>query len=179
MAEGRYAMIKKKLFFVDAETDGLYGAFLSIAVIVTDYEGNELERYYWGIDPERLEVKSEWVKKNVLPIMGTYKICQDEDELLENFWQVWEKYKRDAYAIADVGFPVETALFRQCVLRDIEKRQMDGPFPLIDLSNILLAKGINPLIDRMELAEKKEKPMHNALTDVEISIGIWRKIWQK
>lgn len=32
------ARMKKKLFFVDAETDGLYGTFLSIAVIVTDKE---------------------------------------------------------------------------------------------------------------------------------------------
>lgn len=38
--------MKKELFFVDAEMDGLYGTFLSIAVIVTDYEGNELERHY-------------------------------------------------------------------------------------------------------------------------------------
>ena len=29
-------MMKKNTFFVDAESDGLYGKFLSVAVLVTD-----------------------------------------------------------------------------------------------------------------------------------------------
>lgn len=171
--------MKKELFFVDAETDGLYGTFLSIAVIVIDYEGNELDRHYWGINQKNLVVHSEWVRRNVIPIMGEYEVCQDEDELLDKFWQVWKNHQKDAYAIADVCYPVESTLFQKCVLKDKEKRVMDGPFPLLDLSSILLAKGIDPLIDRMKLAKTKGKQMHNALADVEISISIWRKIWLK
>lgn len=171
--------MKKNLFFVDAETDGVYGTFLSIAVIVIDYEGNELDRHYWGINQKNLVVHSEWVRRNVIPIMGEYEVCQDEDEILDKFWKVWEKHRQDAYAIADVCYPVESALFQKCVLKDEKKRGMEAPFPLLDLSSILLAKGIDPLIDRMKLVETKGKQMHNALTDVEISISIWRKIWLK
>jgi hypothetical protein len=173
------ARMKKKLFFVDAETDGLYGTFLSIAVIVTDYEGNELERHYWGMNLENIEVQSGWTRQNVIPIMGTYEVCQDEDELLDKFWHVWKNHQEEAYAIADVCYPVESTLFQKCVLKDKEKRAMEGPFPLLDLSSILLAKGMDPLIERMKLVEMKGKKMHNALTDVEISISIWRKIWLK
>jgi hypothetical protein len=32
-------------FFVDAETDGLYGSFLSVAVLITDNTGKELEHF--------------------------------------------------------------------------------------------------------------------------------------
>lgn len=171
--------MRKKLFFVDAETDGLYGKFLTIAVIITDYKGNELERYYWGIEPKNLEVQSEWTRKNVLPIMGKYEECQNEDDLLERFWHIWEKNYKVAYAIADVCYPVESTLFRKCVLKDEKKRLIKGPFPLVDLSSILLAKGIDPLTERMQLIEIQGKMMHNALIDVEISIEIWRKIWMK
>ena len=38
--------LRKNLFFLDAETDGLYGKFLSIAVIILNSEYEELERLY-------------------------------------------------------------------------------------------------------------------------------------
>lgn len=49
----------------------------------------------------------------------------------------------------------------------------------MDLSSMLLAKGIDPLVDRVELSDENGKKMHNALTDVEISVEIWRKVCQK
>lgn len=171
--------MRNKFLFVDAETDGLYGSFLSIAVILTDYEGNEIERYYWGINPKTLQIQSEWVMQNVVPIMGDYEICRNEDELLDKFWNVWDKNRENTFAVADVCYPVESTLFQRCVLHDLEERQMKGPFPLLDLSSMLLAKGIDPLVDRVELSDENGKKMHNALTDVEISVEIWRKVCQK
>ena len=44
---------KKTLFFIDAETDGLYGAFISVAIVVLDPECNEIERHYLGIKKEK------------------------------------------------------------------------------------------------------------------------------
>ncbi len=171
--------MRNKFLFVDAETDGLYGTFLSIAVILTGYEGNEIERYYWGINPKTLQIQSEWVMQNVVPIMGDYEICRNEDELLEKFWNVWDKNRENTFAVADVCYPVESTLFQRCVLHDLEERQMKGPFPLLDLSSMLLAKGIDPLVDRLELSDENGKKMHNALTGVEIYVEIWRKVCQK
>ena len=104
--------MRNKFLFVDAETDGLYGSFLSIAVILTDYEGNEIERYYWGINPKTLQIQSEWVMQNVVPIMGDYEICRNEDELLDKFWNVWDKNRENTFAVADVCYPVESTLFQ-------------------------------------------------------------------
>lgn len=167
--------MKTKLFFVDAESDGLYGSLISIAVIVTDYAGNELERCYWGIARDKLQIQNEWVKENVEPILGDYIECQNEQELLNRFWNVWERYYEQAYVVADVCYPVESRMFEKCIQLDIENRAMKGPFPLIDLSSLLLAKNMNPLADRTELVAMGNRKHHNALTDVEMSIEIWRK----
>ena len=52
-------------FFVDAETDGLYGGFLSIAVLVTDHYGEEADHFYAAV--EAPQVRSAWVREHVLP----------------------------------------------------------------------------------------------------------------
>lgn len=168
-------MINKNLFFIDAESDGLYGKFLSVAVIIVNNEMEEIERHYWGISKENLNIKSKWVQDNVLPIMGDYEKCRSETELLENVWHMWEIYKDNAYVVADVIYPVETRLFEKCIQLSAKEREYQGPFPLIDLSSALLAKGIDPLKKRDELVERKGRTQHNALNDVEMSIEIWRR----
>lgn len=166
--------MKEYLFFVDAETDGLYGSFLSVAVIVTDCECRELERHYWGVAPKNLQIQNQWVMENVLPIMGAYEECENEAELLENVWQVWEKYCDHAYAVANVCFPVETRLFEACVRQNLEERMYKGPFPFLDLSNLLYAKGENPLAEYKELLGEDVCGQHNALVDVEMMLRIWK-----
>lgn len=170
--------MKDRLFFVDAETDGLYGTVISFAVIVTDNSGNEMERFYYGIEKSKLQVQDEWVKENVIPKLGDYQECSSQKELYEKFWQVWEPYCERAYAIADVAYPVECQLFRNAVLLKENERKWKAPFPLLDLSVMLYAKGIDPLIERMEFAEynKDENNQHNALFDVEMSIRIYQKL---
>ena len=167
----------RKLFFVDAETDGLYGAFLSVAVVVTTADCREVERSYYGIRRENLHVRDPWVREHVLPIMGDYIACEDEAELLEQVWKLWEKYRKEAYAIGDVISPVEARLFAECARSD-SRRTFLAPYPLLDLSSLLYANGIDPLEERSRLLgglpEGKE---HNALDDVLTSIEIYRKLF--
>ena len=70
---------------------------------------------------------------------------------------------------------VECTVFYRCILENEKERGPEGPFPLLDLSSILIAKGIDPLAERTQLIDMQEKKMHNALTDVEVSIQIWKK----
>jgi hypothetical protein len=175
-------MEKDRLFFVDAETDGLNGNYISIAIIVTDLDCIEQERYYYGIDKNRLCVSDEWTKKNVIPIMGSYAEKADEQELLESFWSVWMKYRDRAYAIGDVIYPVEARLFQRCVYKDVNDRGYYGPFPFIDLSSILFAHNIDPLSEREQLTSKEfknESIQHNALYDVEMTIDIYKNLMRK
>ena len=166
----------KNLFFIDAETDGLYGPPISVGVIVTDHFCRGIERAYYGIDKEKLEVHDPWVRENVLPILGNYENVKDENELLEKVWELWDKYRDKAYAVADVAFPVEMGIFQKAVKAAPDDRKFNGPYPFIDISGILLARGIDPLTERKSLINMNSKDkQHNALFDVEMSVEIWKK----
>ena len=174
-------MKRKNLFFIDAETDGLYGAFLTIAIIVTDADCKELERTYLGIKRDCMEVREPWVLSHVLPYMDDYEECQNETDLLERVWQLWVKYHNSAYAIADVAYPVEMRIFQECVKKDPYRRVPLAPFPLLDLSSLLYAKGVDPNISRQTFIEKYpdillKGKQHNALYDVEMEIAIYKKL---
>lgn len=169
--------MKNKLVFVDVESDGLYGSVLTVALVATDWYGNEIERAYYGICKENMNVTQPWVVENVLPRLGEYEACTSEDEVLKKAWEFWMRYQPEAYAVCDVGYPVEMRLFQACVQRVTIAESMQAPFPLIDISSILLAKGYDPLIERKKLLNEYNLEMeHNALYDVEVSILIWKKL---
>lgn len=170
--------LKNKYVFLDAETDGLYGQFLTVALVAVSDNGQELEKAYYGICKENMVINDNWVKENVLPILGTYENCADEDELLDKTWNFWMKYSDSAYVVADVPFPVEARLFESCVRKNVEDRKFKAPFPLMDLSSMLYVKGYDPLMERNKIIEETHSAnlQHNALYDVELSIQIWKKI---
>ncbi len=173
--------MSNNIIFIDAESDGLYGNFISVAMLVADQNGNELKHFYFGLKKELLnDIKTQWVTENVLPIMGEYKECDSEKDMLQKVWNVWLKYRENAYMIADVAYPVETRLIRECVALSNDAEVFFAPFPLLDLSSMLYAKGINPLVSRYEFLDlKNNDKQHNALEDVKISLEVWKKIREK
>ncbi|KIR01290.1 hypothetical protein P261_00104 [Lachnospiraceae bacterium TWA4] len=166
--------MKKYYVFLDAECDGLYGRFISVAMVVIDNNGHEVDRMYKGIKKNQLlnSVESLWVRENVLPVMKEYDEVDNENELIEAVWAFWMNYQKDAYMIVDVGYPVEARLLMNCVQNDPKTRIMQAPFPLLDLSSMLYAKRQDPLMDRSRFSKDV---LHNPLTDVDISIKIWKK----
>ena len=169
-------MMKKQLVFVDAETDGLYGAFLTVGMLAADISGREIERAYYGIRKENIQITDEWTKQHVLPLMGDYEVCGSEDELLEKVWAFWKRYEHDAYGVADVAYPVEARLLERCVRQYEQERKGYGPFPLLDMSSLLLARGIGPLKEREALlTQRPSGEKHNALYDVLVSAAVWRE----
>ncbi len=169
--------MKNKLVFMDVESDGLYGAFLTVALIATDWEGNELERAYYGIRRENMRVKEAWVLENVLPKLGDYEVCEDEQELLGKAWEFWLRYEKEAYAICDVGVPVEARFLQACVALKPEENMWKAPFPLLDISSLLLAKGYDPLVERKGLLPNFDAAKeHCALYDVECTIQLWKRL---
>ncbi|TYQ16306.1 UNVERIFIED_CONTAM: hypothetical protein Cloal_2832 [Acetivibrio alkalicellulosi] len=164
-------------FFVDAETDGLYGEAIAIAAIVVNQEGVEVDVFCGKIQGLTHEtIKDEWTKENVLPLLGDdLTEFENGEMLLEAFWHFWIKYQQDALCIADVQYPVEAGIFRKCVEKSTKERIFLGPFPLLDLSTLLYVKGIDPLADRQILSGLKDTRRHHPLDDVRISAEIWRK----
>lgn len=148
---------------------------MTVASIVIDETGKEIDSLYIGRKIDKEEIKTRWVKENVIPVLGNYEQVETEEELLDYFWSFWMKYKEKTYCIADVPFPVETRLFSECVETDREQRQWEAPYPLLDLSSMLYLSGIDPLKARGDLnSEKREE--HNALNDVRNSLEIWKRL---
>ena len=162
--------MQTKFLFIDAETDGLYGSFLTVGLVVTDDAGNMIEKAYYGIKKENMMISDVWTRENVFTVLGDYEACEDEAELLEKVWAFWMKYRE-----------VESRLFMKCVMNNESERKYLGPFPMLDLSSLLMAAGYDPLIDRAELLDEDEKQMmanktHNALNDAEMTAAIWFKL---
>lgn len=132
-----------KIIGIDAETDGLYGMAFAIAVTVRE-DGKEVARFEGRTGDN--EIKDKWVQKNVLPALKDMPVThKSSDELEEAFWFFWEAHKDGAAAIAHMGSPVESGLFRRCVERgDLDSRQFNGPFPLHEVSTALYGRGENP-----------------------------------
>lgn len=164
----------KKLVFIDAECDGLYGGFLTVALLATDIKGNEIERAYYGIRRENMHISEPWVMENVVPKFGDYEECENESELFQRVWDFWQKYRENAYAVCDVGYPVEARLWEKCTRLDLKEKTFKAPFPLIDISSMLLAKGYDPLMDRTKILGVEADMVHNAMFDVEMSVRLWK-----
>ena len=166
--------------FVDAETDGLYGSFLSVAAVVTDDSGSETDLFYGVVKDFDRSIQSEWVKKNVLPfIKDTVRSEKDyyesEYDLIEAFYSFYLRH-RDSSVIADVCCPVEARLFEEAVMHNLSEREYQAPYPLLDLSSMLFANGISPLADRRSLVDCCDLRPHNALDDVRMSIRLFEMI---
>lgn len=123
--------MNKKIFSLDAETNGLWGKAFAIACVVREADGSLVE--WIGRCPISGEV-NPWVKQNVLPEMEGIKVGHDSYEsLLKDFMDFYMKEKENAEIIVHMGVPVESRLF-------LDAHELgfigdwDAPFPLIDVS---------------------------------------------
>lgn len=165
-----------KRFFVDAECDGLYGAFLSVAAMVTDENGTELDCFYASVNILPDQIESEWVKENVYPTLKKAdKRFDTELELLEAFWTFWLKHRANSICISYVQHPVESRLFTRCVMQNAAERTFLGPFPLYDLSTLLVLRGFSFNADIQALSGMNLKE-HDAMNDVKMIAAVWNKL---
>ena len=165
-----------KRFFVDAESDGLYGAFLSVAAMVTDEAGAELDRFYASVRISLDRIGSAWVRENVYPDLKNAEIFFDtEAEMLAAFWSFWMEHRADSVCIAYVQHPVESRLFTRCVMINEAERAFLGPFPLYDLSTLLAANGLSFNADMQALSGLNLKA-HDAMNDVKMMAAVWNKL---
>lgn len=169
--------MKNNLFFIDAESDGLYGAFLSIAALVCDKNGTELDFFYGAVKVTEEDISSEWVKKNVFPYLKNASVLYDnENEMLEAFWSFWLKHRESADCVSYVPYPVESRLFLSCVLENKEERQLLAPFPVYDLATLLESKGCGFDADMKEISGL-DRVSHDAMNDVQMMAEVWNKLF--
>ncbi len=170
--------MKNFFFFTDAETDGLYGNFLSVAALVTDKNGNEIERFYGAVKTDMEDLQSTWVKENVYPHLENADVFFNiETDLLETFWSFWIKYEGTAECVAYVPYPVESRLFSMCVMQNIHERQFLAPFPIYDLATLLESKGYNFDCDMKDLSNLSLS-CHDAMDDVLMMAKVWLELFK-
>jgi hypothetical protein len=158
----------EKYFSFDAETDGLYGPSFAIGAVV--FEDGKFTKEFKGVlkDADKF-VTSDWVRENCLPIADGYTQYETRADLLNAFWDFYMENKKDAKIFADVGVPVESQVFRECVQLDLANRQWDGPYPLHEVASYLDARGIDPDIDRIKFSGfdgRKHDPCDDAKASV-------------
>ena len=121
----------KKIFSLDAETNGLWGQAFAIAAVVKSDAGSI---QFIGTCPIEGQV-DPWVKENVLPNIEVeeYNKYPSYKMLLKAFIDFYKKYKEDSDIIVHVGMPVEAKLFIDAHAMGI-LGDWEAPFPLIDIS---------------------------------------------
>jgi hypothetical protein len=157
----------------DCESVGLHGETFAVGWVLIDADGTELECGGFQCPEDASSGTKEghqWVKANVptLPFAAT----SDPIALRTEFWLVWqEAKKRGALLVTDCGWPVEARFLAACVDDSPGSREWDGPYPLIDVSSMLLAYGLNPIntFGRLE----SEQPEHNPVCDARQSARIF------
>ena len=134
----------RPLFVFDVESIGLYGPAFAVGWVVLDTDGQEISTGYLGCDPAFVpgaKCDREWIAENVLPHLPPPN-CGARWAVIGDFSAFLKKWLgRGALVAADCAYPVETNFLGEC-------RHGNGdtlmPYPLIDVSSVLLALGADP-----------------------------------
>ena len=151
------------IFIFDVESDGLYGEGFAFGALVMDAEGNEIA----SAEACCMEgVQNEWVRENVLTHIGDMPMVSSRAEVRRLFWKFYMQWKDKCHVFGDVIYPVEAEFMRQCVTEN--NAVWDGPFPLLDVSSVMLSCGYDPLTDGKEFTGITGDT-HHPLFDARIS----------
>lgn len=133
-----------KFLSFDLETNGLHGTAFAVGAVVVDAQGKILDKFV-GRCPLDEEVDA-WVQANVLPAIKNMEITYDNPKALRSaFWEWYlQAEPKSNYVLVSNGYPVEYRFLLQCQEDDIEKRYWQHPFPILDLTSILLTTGHDP-----------------------------------
>lgn len=145
----------------DVESNGLHGQPFSVGAIAY-LDGQEIDWLSVATDP--LEPVDPWVKANVLPVMafGCTRVGS-VGAVMAAFAEFWRVHKKaGAVLVADCPWPVEARFLHSCIYSGAMP-ESDGPYPLIDVASVRLARGLDPLATCERLPN--ELPAHNPLAD--------------
>lgn len=163
-------------FFVfDVESIGLHGEGFAVGFVVIDAEGNQHDCALYSCPPEAARGSAgghAWVKENCPALPITHRCPW---QVRAAFWRNWLDWRaragsQKAYMVADCGWPVEARFLAACVEDDPMAREWEGPYPLHDLATLLLARNLDPLLNRVR--KETELPEHHPLMDAKQSARI-------
>lgn len=164
---------KKQIYMVfDVESVGLHGTDFSVGFVVVNQHGAELDADIFTCDFNETygnQDALEWCRKNIPSLKKTHL---NPAHIRDDFWKRWTIWRlQGALLVADCAWPVEARFLINCVNESPEEREWKGPYPLIDVASVLMAKGANPLSKLPR--EEGELPEHNPLCDARQSARVF------
>lgn len=127
-----------KFLCFDLETNGLHGQTFAIGALIIDVSGKVHDEFI-----ARTEVTGEidnWVQENILPVIEDISVTHGSYEAMrEAFWRWFvSAQEKSDYVLVSNGYPVEYRFLLDCQEADLEARYWQHPFPIIDLTSLLL-----------------------------------------
>lgn len=152
-------MAEQTFLVFDVESNGLHGEGFAVGWVVQ----RGPERLAEDIAVARLARPTAWVLGKVLPALPAPDHASAE-AVRDTFWGAWwDWHRRGALLAADVAWPVEARFLAACIDDHRSERELDGPYPLIDIASVRLAVGLDPLATCARRPD--ELPEHNPLAD--------------
>lgn len=171
--------IPKLMMVFDVESVGLHGEGFAVGWTIINDLGVEISSALLACDREvaqGLPSNQDWVNKNI-PALASLIHCDRPEDVRERFWRQWEDWKRQgALLFAECAWPVEANFLEACVLRHLNKREFEGPYPFHEIASIMLAAGMNPMAPYPR--EEREQPPHNPLADARQSARLLMTAFQ-
>jgi len=159
------ADIDRPWLVFDVESLGLHGEGFAVGWVVIQRQGQQAPRMLADGIACCLPIGPipQWVRENVMPHLPLSTHVAERD-VRGAFWRVWERWREEGSLLAaDVSWPVEARFLAACIDDDRARRLWSGPYPLIDIASVRLAKGFDPLAEEERLPN--ELPAHNPLAD--------------
>jgi hypothetical protein len=146
----------------DLETNGLHGEAFAVGAVVMNADGEVIDEFTGRT--KLIGKVDEWVEKNVLPVITDIPETHSSDKhLRDNFWSWFVKAQENSdYVLVSNGYPVEYRFLIQCQEDDLEKRYWDHPFPILDLTSILVAKGVASKEAKIKVMSSKKPKVAGA-----------------
>lgn len=162
-----------KILSFDLEANNLHGEPFAVGALVIDGHGKVHDSFtarcpiVAAVDP--------WVQANVLPAItdmpqthGSYV------DMREAFWRWYVTAEASSdYVLVSNGYPVEYRFLLDCQNADIDERYWKHPFPILDLSSILIAaekaSGITKSQLRRSIRKTVSFSQHNPFDDAKMA----------
>lgn len=156
----------------DVESIGLHGEGFAVGgcELLVDRQSNYWSRnngFLFACDPDLakgMPDDRQWVREHI----RLKPNAASPREVRDWFWTVWSLHVPMGFRlVSDCGWPVEANFLSACMVDDPTRK---GPYPLLDLSSMLLTHGLDPL--QSFGRRDDELPEHNPLADARQSARV-------
>ena len=158
-----------KLLSFDLETNGLHGQAFAIGAVLMGADGETINEFTARTNIEGLI--DPWVEKNVLPAIADVTITHSSyEDMREDFWAWYLENKPKAdYVLVNNGYPVEYRFLLDCQEANLDERYWQHPFPILDLTSLLVQHDHKTPIDKTKLTNGEKYSLHHPLHDAKVA----------